>query len=209
MFGRLLKPNEPFSNLLEESAAEARHSALLLQDVMAHLGGDCSAQLEAIQQSRRKQKSQVSQITHRLSQGNGGAFDREDVEALSRALHRIPKTIEKVAERMTVCPVKFASVIISEQVKLLDQATREVLIMVQSLRKTMDAVAIQKAQERLQHIEGEGDRILIDLLAGLYNGDRDPIEVIILKDLYEMLERALDRCRDSGNAIFRIALKNS
>ncbi|MDB6118432.1 MAG: hypothetical protein JWO08_2213, partial [Verrucomicrobiaceae bacterium] len=36
----------------------------------------------------------------------------------------------------------------------------------------------------------------------------DPIRVIILKDLYELLEKVVDRCRDTGNVISNIILKN-
>ena len=46
-------------------------------------------------------------------------------------------------------------------------------------------------------------------LRQLYNQQVDPIEVIILKDLYEMLERAIDRCRDAGNVVFQMVLKYS
>jgi uncharacterized protein Yka (UPF0111/DUF47 family) len=51
--------------------------------------------------------------------------------------------------------------------------------------------------------------MLMDLLRQLYNQQVDPIEVIILKDLYEMLERAIDRCRDAGNVVFQMVLKYS
>jgi uncharacterized protein Yka (UPF0111/DUF47 family) len=64
-------------------------------------------------------------------------------------------------------------------------------------------------QDRLQHIEGDGDKMLMDLLRQLYNGKVEAIEVIILKDLYELLERAIDRCRDAGNVVFQVVLKYS
>ena len=46
-----------------------------------------------------------------------------NIEALSAALHKIPKTVEKIAERLVLCPVKFTSDIVSKQVTLLDQGT--------------------------------------------------------------------------------------
>jgi uncharacterized protein Yka (UPF0111/DUF47 family) len=77
------------------------------------------------------------------------------------------------------------------------------------LRKKASIDQIQDMQDRLQHIEGDGDKMLMDLLRQLYNGKVDPIEVIILKDLYELLERAIDRCRDAGNVVFQVVLKYS
>ena len=50
---------------------------------------------------------------------------------------------------------------------------------------------------------------MLDLLRDLYSGRHDSLEVIVLKDLYELLERIIDRCRDAGNVINHIVLKHS
>jgi uncharacterized protein Yka (UPF0111/DUF47 family) len=206
----IFKRDETFFDLLEASATEARHCASLLKNVAPHLGGDTSAQIEAIRQSRRKHKKLAQEITERLCRTFITPLDREDIEALSTALHKIPKTVEKVAERMALCPAKFASDIVSKQVSLLDLATEEVLVMVGGLRKKMSLEKVQDYQDKLQHIEGDGDKMLLNLLRGLFNQQQvDPMEVIILKDLYEILERAIDRCRDAGNVVFQMVLKYS
>jgi uncharacterized protein Yka (UPF0111/DUF47 family) len=206
----LFKRDETFFDLLEASAAEARQCASLLKNVAPHLGGDTSAQIEAIRQSRRKHKKLAQEITERLCRTFITPLDREDIEALSTALHKIPKTVEKVAERMALCPAKFTSDIVSKQISLLDMATEEVVVMVGGLRKKMSLDKVQDFQDKLQHIEGDGDKTLLNLLRGLFNQQQvDPMEVIILKDLYEILERAIDRCRDAGNVVFQMVLKYS
>jgi uncharacterized protein Yka (UPF0111/DUF47 family) len=43
----------------------------------------------------------------------------------------------------------------------------------------------------------------------LFSGKHDPMQVIMLKDLYELLEKVIDRCRDAGNVIAHTALKHS
>ncbi len=206
----LFKRDETFFDLLEASAAEARQCASLLKDVAPHLGGDTSAQLEAIRQSRRKHKKLAQEITERLCRTFITPLDREDIESLSTVLHKIPKTVEKVAERMTLCPPRFVGDIVSKQVSLLDLATSEVVFMVGGLRKKLTVEQIQDHQDKLQHIEGDGDKMLLNLLRGLFNQQHvEPMEVIILKDLYEILERAIDRCRDAGNVVFQMVLKYS
>jgi uncharacterized protein Yka (UPF0111/DUF47 family) len=47
------------------------------------------------------------------------------------------------------------------------------------------------------------------LYKDLFSGTHDAIQVIVLKDLYELLEKVIDRCRDAGNVISHIVLKNS
>lgn len=209
MLKSLFKRDDIFFTLLEASALEARTCAVLLKDVISHLGGDTSAQLDAIAQSRRKHKKLTQEITEKLCRTFITPLDREDIEALSSALRRIPKTVEKIAERLAVCPIKFTNDIVSQQVNLLDQGTAEVVGLVSGLRKKVQLDQIQDMQDRLQHIEGDGDKILMDMLRQLYNGKVEPIEVIILKDLYELLEKAIDRCRDAGNVVFQVVLKYS
>jgi uncharacterized protein Yka (UPF0111/DUF47 family) len=205
----LFKRDTTFFDLLEASAEEARNCSSLLRDVLPHLGGDASAQLEAIRQSRRKHKKLTQELTEKLCRTFMTPIDREDIESLSSALHKVPKTVEKIAERMVLCPVKFTSDIVSKQVSLLEHATVEVVTMVGGLRARKKVDAVQETQEKLQHIEGDGDKMLVDLLRQLYNGKVEPMEVIILKDLYELLEKAIDRCRDAGNIVFQVVLKYS
>ena len=71
------------------------------------------------------------------------------------------------------------------------------------------AIKIKELNERLQVIEGEADKLMLELLRDLFSGKHDPLKVIALKDLYELLEKVIDRCRDAGNVINHIVLKNS
>jgi uncharacterized protein Yka (UPF0111/DUF47 family) len=50
---------------------------------------------------------------------------------------------------------------------------------------------------------------MMELYKQLFSGVHDAVQVIVLKDLYEILEKIIDRCRDAGNVIAHIALKNS
>jgi uncharacterized protein Yka (UPF0111/DUF47 family) len=50
---------------------------------------------------------------------------------------------------------------------------------------------------------------MVARLKDLYNSPHDAISVVALKDLYDLLEKVIDRCRDAGNIIVQIVLKNS
>jgi uncharacterized protein Yka (UPF0111/DUF47 family) len=68
---------------------------------------------------------------------------------------------------------------------------------------------MKEQNDRLQYIEGEADKLILDLYRDLYSGKHDGVKVVLLKDLYELLEKVIDRCRDVGNVIYHIVLKNS
>jgi len=58
-------------------------------------------------------------------------------------------------------------------------------------------------------IEGEADKLMLESLRDLYNGDHATLRVVMLKDLYEILEKVFDRCRDVGNLVLQIVFKHS
>jgi uncharacterized protein Yka (UPF0111/DUF47 family) len=80
---------------------------------------------------------------------------------------------------------------------------------VKELRSGADLAEVKKQNDQLQHIEGEADKLMLESLNQLYHGDHSSIRVVIMKDLYEMLEKIFDRCRDVGNLVFHIVLKHS
>jgi uncharacterized protein Yka (UPF0111/DUF47 family) len=90
---------------------------------------------------------------------------------------------------------------------MLEQATEVTAALVRKLRKLSNVEEIQDAYETLQTIEGDADRLMVGLLRDLYQGNVDAKEVVVLKDIYELLERAIDHCRDAGKVVFQIALK--
>ena len=97
----------------------------------------------------------------------------------------------------------------SKQIGLLERATDIVLELVKSLRKGMDLEKVKDLNDKLQFLEGEADKHMMSLYKDLFSGKHEPLQVIVLKDLYELLEKVIDRCRDAGNVIAHIALKNS
>ena len=207
---RIFGHDEKFYDLLESSAEESQHSAELLASFVRNLKGVMSEQsLNDLQQSRRKHKRLNQQITELLCKNFITPLEREDIQALSSALYKIAKNVEKIAERLLICPLNIEKDKFAGQVASLGQATSIVSVMVHSLRKGAHGESIQDSHERLQSIEGDADKHMNELLRELYNGGVDARELVLLKDIYDLLEKVFDRCRDAGNVVFQIALKYS
>ena len=81
--------------------------------------------------------------------------------------------------------------------------------MVKELRQGTQIDRIQDAHSRLQFAEGEADKVMLALVKELYNGPFDAKEVVILMELYDLVETAVDRARDAGQVVFQIMLKYS
>jgi uncharacterized protein Yka (UPF0111/DUF47 family) len=207
---QLLGKDQKFYDLLEASAAQALTSAKLLASYLERMQAyRASADLEDFVQNRRKDKKITSRITEELCKTFVTPLEREDIEALSLALYRIPKTIEKLVERLSIYPGRVPREGLLRQAEFLRKAAEAVVFMVNELRGGANVEKITEANDRLQFAEGEADKYMLELIKELYHGSYDAKETVILQDLFEMLEKSIDRCRDAGNVIFQIVLKNS
>lgn len=198
--------DEIFFELLEQSAEEARESVKVLVRLLA---APSESSLDDFAMLRKKDKRITEDISARLTTTFVTPLEREDIEALSNALYKIPKTLEKFGERLLLCPDRVRNVDFNRQATLLVRAADVVTVMVKQLRKSPDLEKVKEQNDQLQYLEGEADRLMVDLLRDLYMGEKDAVSVIALKDLYDLLEKVIDRCRDAGNVIFHIVLKNS
>jgi uncharacterized protein Yka (UPF0111/DUF47 family) len=202
--------DEKFFDLLEASAQQADSSVHHLVALLAKVEHDDSAQsLEAFVHSRRKDKQITQELTEQLCKTFITPLEREDIQALAAALYKIPKTVEKIGERILICPQELHGHSFERQVEYLDQAAEAVLAMVKQLRKGTDIATAREMNDKLQSIEGNADKLELELLRDLYHGDYIAKQMIFLRDLYELLEKVIDRCRDAGNVILQIVLKHS
>jgi uncharacterized protein Yka (UPF0111/DUF47 family) len=165
--------------------------------------------LDGFRAARRREKELAGQISEALVNTFVTALDREDIEAMSSALYRIPKTIEKFAERYVIVAKRVEGIDFASRAGLLMSATAGVVEMVGEMRNGMNIGRMRKLQDRLQAVESEADRLLLEPYRTLYLSSDDPIRIMLAKDLFELLEKAIDRCRDVGNVIYSIVLKNS
>jgi uncharacterized protein Yka (UPF0111/DUF47 family) len=91
----------------------------------------------------------------------------------------------------------------------MEQATDVVLDMVMQIRDMKHLEKIRELNDKLQYLEGEADKLMMGLLKDLYSGRYDPLRAMVIRDLYELMEKVIDRCRDAGNVVMHIVLKNS
>jgi uncharacterized protein Yka (UPF0111/DUF47 family) len=198
---------DKFYGLLEASAESARLSAKALNEL---LGTPATQQsLEKFKQARRREKDLFAQISEELVNTFVTVLDREDIEALNGALYKIPKVVEKFAERYTIASERIGDVDFISRAAMLEQACKVLEQMIRLLRKGMDLDQTKKLNDQLQTIEAEADRLILELYRDAYANESDPIRYLVKKDLFEILEKAIDRCRDAGNVIYHIVLKNS
>src|SRR5881397_4112697 len=146
---KLLGKEDKFFDLLEASAEEARSSVQALVRIIKSSSGPPT--LEDFVLSRRKEKRIAEEISEQLVNTFITGLEREDIEALSTALYKIPKATEKFAEHFITGAQCVRDVDFSRQVALLEQATDAVQAMVAQLRQIQELEKIKELNDRLQY----------------------------------------------------------
>jgi len=204
---QLLSREQEFCDLLEASASEATHAVDALKFMLLHR--DDAVTLHEFADARSKDKAITDKISDMLITTFVTPMEREDIEALAEALYKIPKTVEKFAERYRISADKVRDVEFSKQVDLMEQAVKLVRQMVQALRGGRNLGGIKALQNQLQAVESLADDLLLEMERRFYEPGFPALKAIILKDLFNLNEKVVDRCRDAGNVISHVVLKNS
>ncbi len=204
---QLLSREQEFCDLLEASAGEAAHAMDALKFMLLHR--DNAVTLHEFADARSKDKAITEKISEMLITTFVTPMEREDIEALAEALYKIPKTVEKFAERYRISADKVRDVDFSKQVDLMEQAVHLVRQMVQALRSGRNLGGIKALQNQVQAVESTADDLLLEMERRFYEPGFPALKAIILKDLFNLNEKVVDRCRDAGNVISHVVLKNS
>jgi uncharacterized protein Yka (UPF0111/DUF47 family) len=195
-----------FYTLLEEAAVAAHDSTKALHVMLK----DANRQpaLDAFKLARQRERAASDKISHELVNSFITPIEREDIEALGSALYKIPKQVEKFADRYSLAIQHLDGIDFAPRAAMLEQASDVVVQMVHQLRK-MKLEPMKDLNDKLRSLENEADRLMLELYRDIYSGKLDPRQMFLLKEFFEILEKAIDRCREAGVVAYEIVLKNS
>lgn len=204
---KLFGKSDRFFELLSNSAKSAHQSIEALSRLLKESNGNVS--LAELAVARRNEKKNAETISEELVKVFITALEREDIEALSRALYRIPKTVEKFGERYEIMHHLVKASDFAPQMAIAQEAASVVVRMVDMLPNSPKLEDIKAENDRMQELEGRADALVLGYLKEIYSGSIDPIKAMAMRDLYDLLEKVIDRCRDACNVVSQIVLKNS
>jgi uncharacterized protein Yka (UPF0111/DUF47 family) len=92
---------------------------------------------------------------------------------------------------------------------IIREAFEKICLAISMLRDEKHHEKIMQLCVEVNRLENDGDAILRESLARLFNETSDPIYLIKAKEIYESLEEATDRCEDLANILETILIKNA
>ncbi len=195
-----------FYTLLDEAADAAYDSAKALHAMMK--ATDRQPALDAFKLARQRERATSDKLGKALVDSFITPIEREDIESLGSALYKIPKQVEKFADRYSLAVRQLEGIDFAPRAAMLEQAAGVVREMVHELPK-LDIDGMTRLNEKLRAIENEADRLMLELYRDLYSGKLETQQMFLLKEFFEILEKAIDRCREAGVVVYQIVLKNS
>ena len=195
-----------FYALLDEAAVAAHNSTKALCEMLAH-----PAQvpvLDGIKLARQRERDASDRISEALVETFITPIEREDIEALASALYKIPTQVERFADRYCLAQHRLDGIDFAPRAAMLEKAAAVVVEMVHELPR-LRLEPMKRLNDKLRVIETEADRLILELHREIYSGALEAGEMFLLKEFFEILEKAIDRCREAGVVAYEIALKNS
>jgi len=193
-----------FFDLFEEAGRNCVRAAALLEQLLDEWpeGSELSRDVVVCEH-------EGDRITHdiiqRLNQTFVTPFDREDIIALASGLDDVVDWIEEVADFLSIYRIEAPMGQAQEMARVLHESTRNIADAIGNLRGLRDVHSFTVEVNRL---ENEGDRILRQALASLFDHGIDPMMVIRWKDIFERLEHAIDATETAMNILASIIIKN-
>jgi hypothetical protein len=204
----LIAPQDKvFFELFEEQANTICKAADLLVTIFADY-----TDLEEKYRHMKEIEHLGDAITHRaydeLNRTFITPFEPEEISRLVTSLDDVIDNIDDVAHMLLVYEVKKTDEFMIEFAKCLKQSGEEIKTGIEGLRTLKDTETIRGCSIELNRLENVADEILSRALGNLFKST-DPVEIIKLKDIYEHLEIATDKCEDISNVFSAILIRHT
>ncbi len=203
---KLFAPKErEFFDLFEEAGANIVRAAGLLERMVEHWPDNAELAREVVICEQEGDRI-THDIIQRLNQTFVTPIDREDIYDLASGLDDIVDWIEEVADFFGLYRIEAPMEQASQQAKILNLSCQQVAQAIPRLRTFDD---IHHFTVEINRYENEGDRVVREALANLFEAGIDPMLVIRWKDIFERLEDAIDATERVANILEGITIKNT
>ncbi|MDD4356978.1 MAG: DUF47 family protein [Smithellaceae bacterium] len=205
---RLFPREENFFNYFEELADKIEEGGKFFLEMTKN------RDYSAAKVSRLKEiEHEADGITHKTYERMHKTFltpiDREDIYALVNKMDSIIDVIEATAIRIHMYKVKKPDDEIIKQAEILFQAIKKIKEIIHGLRDMKNSKMILDGCVEINTLENAGDVVLRSIITELFIKEKDAIELIKWKEIFERIEEAIDVCEDVSNTVEGIVLKHA
>jgi uncharacterized protein len=202
---RLIPREKKFFRMFSEVSENLTQGTRVLYELLRNPDATAS-RIAQLQEIEHRGDEMTHDIIRMLNQTFITPFDREDIHMLTSSLDDVLDFVNAAAVRMTLYRISSPPPAAAELAKL---------IVTQAEELSKAVALLGDNQQLLEHcvevnrLENEADRVSRRAIAELFEHEKDPIQLIKLKELYEVLETATDKAEDAANVLEAVALKSA
>ncbi|HVZ16698.1 MAG TPA: DUF47 family protein, partial [Terriglobales bacterium] len=194
---RLIPRETKFFDMFTEMAQNLIDGARLMKSLLENFQ-NVPAQVAKLKDIEHRGDDMTHNLLTKLNSTFITPFDREDIHRLASSIDDVLDLLNAAGDRMIVYKINSVP---PETAKL------AALILQQSEEIERAVAGLEKQQHVLEHcveinrIENEADRITREAVGHLFDTEKDPIQLIKIKELFEVLELATDKAEDAANVL--------
>jgi predicted phosphate transport protein (TIGR00153 family) len=203
---RLIPRDTKFFDLFADMARNLGEGARLLKAILDDFK-NVDARVQQLKDIEHRGDEMTHNVLTRLNQTFITPFDREDIYRLASSLDDVLDFVYAAGVRLIMYKITSAPPAASQLadiiIKQCDQLTQAMV----KLDKKNDQL-LENCVE-INRLENEADQISREAIGLLFDKEKDPISLIKLKELYEVLETATDKAEDAANVLEGVVLKSA
>jgi len=202
---RLIPRETKFFRMFAEVSQNLTEGTRLLHDILKN-PADMEPRLDQLQEIEHRGDDMTHAIITKLNQTFITPFDREDIHRLTSSLDDVLDFVNAAGVRLRLYKIDAPPPVAAELAALIVQQSEELAQGVSLLEKNQ--LVLEHCVE-VNRLENEADRVSRKAIADLFDNEKDPIRLIKIKELYEVLENATDKAEDAANVLEAVALKSA
>jgi uncharacterized protein len=197
--------DQVFFGLFEQAAVNVVRAAELLHEMLVAFP-DRQELARDILDCEHHGDQLTHELIRRVNSSSTTQIDRKDVLALASALDDIIDFTEEVADYLGLYRIEASMLQAEALANVLVDATSQLL---EALRAVGSVADLRVHIVEVHRLENEGDRLVREGIASLFDGAIDPMVVIRWKDIFERLEDAIDSTERAAFVLEGIVIKNT
>ncbi len=202
---RFVPKEAKFFDLFAELSTSLSAGAILLRSILED-PHDLRNRVERMQEIEHEGDRATHAIIAKLNQTFITPFDREDIHRLASSLDDVLDFVNAAAVRLVMYKINEPPVAAAELAGIIVLQAEELARGVSLLEKNNGVI---KHCDEINRLEDEADNVSRKAIADLFDNEKDPIQLIKMKELYEVLEYATDKAEDAANVLEAIVLKSA
>jgi len=194
-----------FYDLFTQQARHLVEGAGLLAEMLA-AGNDRKAIAQRMRDAEHAADETTHEIVRRVNRTFVTPFDREDIYALASSLDDVMDYMEEAVDLVLLYEIRELPSELANQVEVLQRSAD---LTAESMPRLQTMKNLEEYWIEINRLENTGDQSYRQILANLFGGDYEALEVLKLKDVVDSLEDAIDAFEKVANIIEQIAVKES